>query len=268
MKRFFESGYYKLTRQVFKGVFLRVMVMCAALIVLTFAKLIGSVNLESFTQPYEALISASGIATVFFGAVGVFMLLLILQIFMDIHRNKGYAVVMMLPMPRRHVLFAYCTAGVIGILMLWAVQTLALILAYGPVTAACESTAVEYERVYKTVLPFAMARTNGLFLAVVRGDLFHILLPMGIPEALSSLLLIFTAGCLPAYGLLGEKKHIAVVTMLLTFVLLIFVVTQRMNSMWGIELNGFVWRTVLMGLALVYMLAVSVYRLNRSANVV
>ena len=50
--------------------------------------------------------------------------------------------------------------------------------------------------------------TNGLFLAVVRSDLFHILLPQSWQEGIGSLLVMLAAGILPAYGMLtgGAKR--------------------------------------------------------------
>jgi hypothetical protein len=157
-------------------------------------------------------------------------------------------------------------------LMLWTAQTLALLAAYAPVVALCQNAAAAFVKSNNIALPFDMARTNGLFLAVIRGDLFHILLPQSVPEAVSSLLALLAAGCLPAYTLVGGLRHVSVrqgVFAVCAAACVLWALDCRFNSVTtGVDLTAFVAGTALMALLVVGAAMDSVRRLNRDASLV
>ena len=212
IQAFTQSGYYKLTRRLMPQTLKACALLFAMLCVFGSAKLYGGFGGYSmlfvsypYLMPYDALLQTTGVHVVFFGALAVFLVASTLRIHRDIYRGKGVYTVMTLPFPRRHVFFAYCTAGVLGILLLWAAQVALLLLWYPILTAACQNLFAKSE-LYQTAA-ITLYRTNGLFLAAVRGPLFKLLLPMTALEWLSTLLFALTLGCLPAYLLIGERKR-------------------------------------------------------------
>jgi len=264
-----QSGYYKLTQRLFRGVLKRMLALCGALFTLTFFLLLGQVNNVTFVLAFETLVYMAGIRFVFAGALLLCVLLLIQRMDADNLRGSGVYVTMMLPIPRRHVFFAYCTVGLLCLLMVWAAQLLALFASYPAVSSSCAAAGAEWARVSGTPLPFSVARSNGLFLAILRSDLLHILLPQSLEEGLNSLLLLLAVGCMPAYLVFGERKHRAIFFALAACSLFYWTLSCRFDIiLYGADVEAFAWSTTLTGVFLAYMICISVRRLNRDANLV
>lgn len=270
MTRIVQSDYYKLTRRLFLGMFKQNMMLCALLFILTFVLLIGSVNENSFVFAYETLIKNAGIRYVFLGALAMITIMTAYRIYADNFLSGGIYTTMMLPMPRRHVYLAYCTVGVVSVLMLWTIQVAALTAAYLPVVARCQHMASVYERVNETVLPFSVARTNGLFLAVIRGDLWHVLLPQSWQEGLSSLSILLVMGVIPAYGvLLSGARRAMSFYIPCTIAAEFWCLGNRLDVFQeGIDVTAFVVNLVLAVLLAVAAVWDGVRRMNIDANIV
>lgn len=211
----------------------------------------------------------AGIRYLFLIAIAFCMIFEAVGIYSEAFKNGGVYTLMMLPMPRRNVFLAYCARGVVCMLMLFTVQTLALLASYAPVVALCQNAAEAYSNTYGRALPFVAERTNGLFLAVIRSDLFHILLPQSIPEAISSLLALLAAGCLPAYTLTGgfRRTHSArSVFLVCSVVCLFWALGCRFDSVtMGVDITAFVISTALMAFLAAGAIVDGVRRLNRDA---
>jgi hypothetical protein len=272
MNGMIQNGYTKLTRRLFSLALRRTLGLCAALFALTVILMLASVGDVNFARSYESLIYHAGIRYVFLSAVALGMLSEAIAIHAEAFRTGGAYTLMMLPTPRRNVFLAYCTRGVICVLMLWTVQTLALLAAYAPVVAVCKSAAATYAKANEITLPFNVARTNGLFLAVIRGDLFRILLPQSAPEAAGSLLALLAAGCLPAYTLVGNFRRMNAaqgIFMVCAAACVLWALGGRFDSATnGMDLTAFVIRTALMALLAVSAVVDGVRRLNKDASLV
>lgn len=214
IQAFTQSGYYKLTRRLMPQTLKACALLFAGLCIYGSAKLYGGFDGYSmlfvpypYLLPYESLLQNTGAHIVFFCALAIFLVTGTLRIHRDIHRGKGVYTVMTLPFPRRHVFFAYCTAGIVGILLLWAAQVVLLLLWY-PILTAASQDLFKAGELYQTAA-LSLHRANGLFLAAVRGPLFRLLLPMTALEWFSTLLFALILGCLPAYLLIGERKRAA-----------------------------------------------------------
>lgn len=277
MKGFTQSGYYKLTRRLLPETLRRALLLCAGLFIIAAAALYGQVTEQTCTLPYEALVARADIHNMLYAAAGLFAILTGVQIYRDNYRNKGYYATMLLPFPRRHVFFAYCTAGVLGILLLWAAMIGFLLMCY-PVTAALCQRTFSNSSLYANAAP-TLARDNGLFLAFVRGGLFRMLLPMTAPEWLSTLLVALMLGCLPAYALLGERKRMSALLAFPVTPMLFAAVGNRYASaaLQGTYSNVYpfditdgqtaFWVSTALALALlVFMLWRGIYNCNRDAN--
>lgn len=270
MNGMIQNGYSKLTKRLFLPAVKRSLAFCALLFVLTVILMLASVSDISFLQAYESLITRAGIRYVFLAAVAIWMIGEAAAIHMEGFRNGGVYTLMMLPTPRRNVLLAYCTRGIVCVLMLWTAQTLALLAAYAPVVGLCRSAAETFVSTGGS-LPFDVVRTNGLFLAVIRSDLFHILLPQGAAEAVSSLLALLAAGCLPAYTLAGGFRMSMAqgIFATCTAICVLWSLGCRMDSVtMGVDITAFVASTALTGLLAAGAAADGIRRLNRDASLV
>lgn len=265
-----HNGYYKLTKQLFKLSFKRTLVMSTGLLLLTTILMLNSVNQTSFILAYESLMVSVGIRYVFLAAVVFWMISETAAIHFECIKGGGYNIVMMLPTPRRNVFLSYCTRGVVCVLIIWTSQILALLAAYVPVVTLCNNTAITFAQARDLMLPFDVPRTNGLFLAVIRSDLFHILLPQSVPEAISSLLILLGVGCLPAYVLAGGFRRMNMVHGILaglTAIFLLWSLINRFNSTtMGIDLTAFVISTALLLLFVTIAIIDGVRQLNKEAN--
>lgn len=262
------SAYYKLTAHLFKSSLKRNLLLSAALFILTWILLLSVVSGENSLFAYETLTDISNLPYVFMGSIALSAILTAFQIYLDVHRNHGSHILLTLPLPRRTVFFAYCTVGILGILMIWSAGILALFSAYVPVTNKCETAAAAYAKWKEFMLPFEVHRTNGLFLAAIRNGLFRLLLPLSLPEALNSVLIILTAGCLPAYGLLGGPKRVGPVLMLFALAEVIYAMNCRYEIFTGYNNAARPFTTtVIMALLFVYLIISGIVRLNRSANI-
>lgn len=270
MTRVVQSDYYKLTRRLFLGMFKQNMMLCALLFILTFVLLIASVNENSFVYAYETLMNNAGIRFIFLGGLAMMTLMIAYRIYADNFLSGGIYTTMMLPMPRRHVYLAYCTVGVASVLMLWTMQVIALTAAYLPVVARCQHMSTVYEKVNETVLPFSVARTNGLFLAVIRGSLWHILLPQSWQEVLSSLSTLLVLGVVPAYGILLSGARRAMMLLIPSAIAVaIWTLGCRLDLFQdGINMTAFVASMVLAALVTVVTVLDGVRRINIDANMI
>jgi|GEM_PF-5871017 hypothetical protein len=272
MNDMIQNGYTKLTKWLFSLALKRIFALCAALAALTVILMLCSVGETGFAKAYETLIWRAGIRYVFLAAVAIWMLSEAAGIQIENFRSGGAYTLMMLPTPRRNVFLAYCTRGVVCVLMLWTAQTLALLAAYVPVVALCKNAAAAFSQTADIVLPFDVARTNGLFLAVIRGDLFRILLPQSVPEATGSLLALLAAGCLPAYTLTGSLRRLNVAQGIFTAcaaACVLWALGCRFDSLTrGIDITAFTASTALLALLAVGAIVDGVLRLNRDANLV
>lgn len=273
MNGLIQNGYNKLLNRLFPPALKRTLGICAALFVLTVVLMRASVNYQSFLKAYESLILYAGIRYIFLAAIALWMLSEAAGIHSECFRSGGAYTLMMLPTPRRNVFFAYCVRGIVCMLILWTVQTLALLALYAPVVALCESTAADYAKLSEMLPPqFNVVRTNGLFLAVIRSDLFHILLPQSVPEAVSSLLALLAAGCLPAYTLAGNLRRMnaAQGIFLVCLAACVFLALGcRFNSVTsGIDLAAFIDSASLTALLAAGAIFNGVRRLNKDANLV
>lgn len=269
MSDMIQNGYTKLTRRLFALVLKRGLILSGALFALTAILLLLSVNAITFVQPYESLITRAGIRYVFLVALAVWIESEAVSIHVDLHRNGGVYTMMMLPTPRRNVFLAYCTRGVVCVLMLWMAITFALLASYAPVAALCQNAAETFRQTGGSAEVLDVARTNGLFLAVVRSDLFHILLPLSIPEAISSLLILLSAGCLPALTLVCRFRRAGLVQGLVlagTVICVYWALACRFDSVtMGIDTTAFAASTVILALLAAGSVIYSVRRLNRDA---
>ncbi len=201
--------YYKLTNFVYKYFFLQNILLCLALffvthIMLSAFALSNTDNALHAFLPYESIIYLSNLPYVFVGSLCLQAILSSLRCMGDFSRMGGVNIFLMLPGSRRAMVLAFISAGVLGALMLFATQTISLLTAYPSVVSACQSAA----NTSSQQLGFPVARSNGLFLAVLRSDLFHILLPQSLPETLHSLLLLLCFGSAPALTLFGSDKSL------------------------------------------------------------
>lgn len=282
IQAFTQSGYYRLTRRLMPETLKTCALLFAMLCIYGSAALyrgIDGLSLLSYPylMPYDALLQSTGAHIVFFCALAVFLVATTLRIHRDIHKGKGVYTVMTLPFPRRHVFFAYCTTGALGVLLLWAAQVLLLLLWYPILTAACRNLFSSSELYQNAAI--MLYRTNGLFLAAVRSDLFRLLLPMTALEWLSTLLFALTLGCLPAYLLLGERRNPPrVIAVLLAFVP-VAALTNRWAAATGtISYSGiyslgvvdgrtaFIVSAALAAVLLAFMLWRGIYNRNRDGN--
>ena len=282
IQAFTQSGYYKLTRRLMPQTLKACVLLFAALCIVGSAKLYGGIDGLSmlsypYLLPYDALLQTTGVHIVFFGALAIFLLAGTLRIHRDVHKGKGVYTVMTLPFPRRHVFFAYCTAGVLGVLLLWAAEVALLLLWYPILTQACQNLFSNSE-LYQTAA-LSLHRANGLFLAAVRGPLFRLLLPMTALEWLSTLLFALMLGCLPAYLLIGERKRASWVFAFPVVPMLGTAVVQRWSCATGSYGHGglysfgvadgrtaFIVSTVLALAMLSFMLWRGIYNCNRDGN--
>ena len=265
MKR---KGYYKLTRVLSAGLLKQTLILCVVLFILTMVLLLANVNERSFVMAYETLMRMAGIRYMFLGALVMLTTMTAYRIYFDNFKAGGIYTLMMLPLPRRHVFLAYCSVGIISVLMLWTVQVAALMVSYFPVVARCQQEAARFAQIREAVLPFSAARTNGLFLAMVRSDLFHILLPQSWQEGLGSLLVMLAVGVLPVYGILigGAKRTRASLMFLVTAVIL-WVLTSRFDIIArGADVTAYVAGVIITGIAVIFMVADGIRRLNRDAS--
>ncbi len=266
-----QSSFGKLTGRLFLLAFKRNLALCIALFALTMILMMASVNNFSFIFAYESLIMRAGIRYVFLAGIAFCMILEAAGIYAEAFKSGGVYTLMMLPMPRRNVFLAYCARGAVCMLMLFTVQTLALLASYPPVVALCRNAAEVYSQASGTALPFAAERTNGLFLAVIRSDLFHILLPQSIPEAINSLLALLAAGFLPAYTLAGGFRiRAAQIVFLVSSVVCVFwALGCRFDSVtMGVDVTAFVISTALMAFFAAGAVVGGVRRLNKDASLV
>lgn len=265
-----QSGYYKLTRRFFVDVLKRNLMLCGALFIVTILLLIGSVGENSYVYPYESLIKQAGIQNVFLGALALLTLITAYQMYTENYKTGGVYTLMMLPMPRRHVYLAYCTVGVVSVLMVWTVQVLALFAAYLPVMAKCRYFADRYEQIQQIVLPFSLMRSNGLFLAVVRGELFHVLLPQSWQEGLSSLIAMLALGFVPAYGIfLSGARRAALLFLPIGIVDALWALGCRFDIFTnGVSVTEFVTSMSIAALVLVAAVWDGIRRMNRDANLI
>jgi len=273
MNGMIQNGYTKLTQRLFSLALRRILILCAAVFTLTMILTLASVGEYNFTRSYDVLVWMAGIRYIFLAAVAIWMLSEAAAIYSENFRTGGVYTLMMLPTPRRNVLLAYCTRGVVGMLMLWTAQTAALLISYAPTVAICERAAAFFEQTSGMQIPFEMARTNGLFLAVIRSDLFRILLPQSVPEAVSSLLALLAAGCLPAYMLVagGMRRSSAAqgIFMVCAAACVLWALGCRFNSVtMGIDLTAFIASMALMALLAADSVIDGIRRLNRDANLV
>lgn len=269
MTRVVQSDYYKLTRRLFLGMFKQNMILCVLLFILTSILLITSVTETSFVYAYETLVENAGMEYVFFGALAMMTLMTAYRIYSDNFLSGGIYTTMMLPMPRRHVYLAYCTVGAASILMLWTVQIIALTVAYLPVVAICKHIAKVYEQVNETLLPFSAARTNGLFLAVIRSGLGHVLLPQSWQEGLSSLSALLVLGVIPAFGVLFGRAR---------WIMMLFIPCAIADALWclgcrlevfdDINIAAFIFSMVLAALVTIVAVLDGVRRMNIDANLI
>jgi len=268
MSDMIQNGYTKLTRRLFALSLKRALILCGLLFGVTMLLMLKSVNDVTFVQAYESLITRAGIRYVFLAALGVWMLSEAAAIHADNFRNNGIYTMMMLPTPRRNVFLAYCTRGVVCVLMLWTVATLALLVSYAPVVALCKNAATAFQQIDGQL--YAVERHNGLFLAIIRGDLFHILLPQSVPEAAGSLLVILVCGCLPAYTLVCRRASLAQSVFLVgSFACVFWALTCRFNCVtFELDISTFVVSTSLLALSMAGIVVDSVRRLNKDANLV
>lgn len=267
MTRVIQSGYYKLTRRLFLGMFKQNIMLCALLFILTFVLMIFSVNENSFVFAYETLMDNAGIRYVFLGALAMMTLMVSYRIYADNFLSGGIYTTMMLPMPRRHVYLAYCTVGVASVLMLWTIQVLALTAAYIPVVARCQHMATVYEQVNETVLPFSVARTNGLFLSLIRNGLWHILLPQSWQEGLSSLSALLVLGVVPAYAVLLNGLRRAIILIPCVIADALWTLGCRLSLFQnGINMTAFVASMVLAALVTIVAVSDGVRRMDIDAN--
>ena len=268
MRRVVQNDYYKLTAVLFAGQLKQTLALCAGTIVTTLGLLLASVNQTSFVMSYETMIKMAGIRYVFLGAMAMLIFITAYKIYFDNFRSGGIYTLMMLPMPRRNVFLAYCAAGIISVLMLWTAQVAALMVSYAPVAARCQQEAAVYAHINEIVLPFSVVRTNGLFLAVVRSDLFHILLPQSWQEGIGSLLVMLAAGILPAYGMLtGGAKRTRFALMFLVTAVMLWVLSSRFDifSM-GADVTAYVVGVVVTAIIVVVMAADGIRRMNKDAG--
>lgn len=270
MTRVVQSDYYKLTRRLFLGMFKQNMMLCALLFILTFLLLITSVNEISFVFAFETLMMNAGIRYVFLGALAIMTLMTAYRIYSDNFLSGGIYTTMMLPLPRRHVYLAYCTVGLASILMLWTIQVIALTAAYLPVVARCRHMATVYERVNETILPFSVARTNGLFLAVIRSGLGHVLLPQSWQEGLSSLSALLVLGVVPAYGvLLSGARRAMMLLVPCAIAVALWTLGCRLNLFrGGINMTSFIASMVIAALVTIVAVLDGVRNMNIDANMI
>jgi len=269
MNSMIQKGYAKLTRRLFSLAMRRILVICAVLFALTVILMLAIVGETDFAKAYESLVFRADIRYMFLAAIAIWMLSEAAAIHAEAFRSGGAYTLMMLPTPRRNVFLAYCTRGVVCMLMLWAVQTLALLVAYAPVVALCQTAETAFSQKADAV-PFDVVRTNGLFLAVIRSDLFRILLPQSLPEAANSLLALLAAGCLPAYTLVGGLRRMSAaqgIFMVCAAACVLWALGCRFDSTTaGIDIVAFVLSTALMALLAVGAVVDGVRRLNRDAS--
>ncbi|MDO5111069.1 MAG: hypothetical protein Q4E65_02070 [Clostridia bacterium] len=200
--------YYKLTNFVYRYFFLQNILLCAGLFFTTLVLLSGFAvgntnNALHALLPYESIIYRSGMPYVFAGALCLQALLTTLRCMVDFGRTGGASILLLLPGSRRVMILAFVTAGMLGALMLYAAQTLGLLAAYPSILCSCQD-AVDASKSLQLHAP--VARTNGLFLAMLRSDLFHILLPQSSLETLHTLLLLLAFGGAPAIVLFSSDQ--------------------------------------------------------------
>ncbi len=273
MNGIIQNGYMKLTKRLFPLALKRILAICAAVFVLTMLLITASVGEYNFARTYEALMVRAGIRYLFLAAIAFWMLSEAAAIHSENFRSGGVYTLMMLPTPRRSVFLACCTRGVVCVLLLWTVQAAALFAAYAPSVAICERAAASFAQIQAVPVPYEMARTNGLFLAVIRSDLFRILLPQSVPEAVSSLLALLAAGCLPAYMLAvgGARRSNAAQSVLVVCgaACVLWALGCRFNSItMGVDHTAFFASLALMALLAAGAVADGIRRLNRDANLV
>lgn len=265
-----QSGYYKLTRRFFADALKRNLRLSGGLFIVTILLLIGSVNELSYVYPFESLIRKAGIQNVFLGTLALLTLITAYQMYVENFKTGGVYTLMMLPIPRRHVYLAYCTVGVVSVLMVWTVQILALFSAYLPVISKCQYYADRYEQIHKIVLPFSVVRSNGMFLAVLRSELFHVLLPQSWQEGLSSLIALLTLGFVPAYGVfLSGAKRAAILFLPFGIADALWTLGCRFDIFTdGVSISEFIISMSVAALVLVVAIWDGIRRLNKDANLI
>lgn len=267
MNRLIQSGYYKVMRRALREALRVSLPLCAAIVVIAFFMLYGSVGPETFLLPYESHIQRSGVQWLFFGALCAQLAWLIWSVYKDFYANGGQKILFMLPMKRRHVLFAYSTAGCLSFLPLWAATVVMLAVMYWPVTAYCASMPVQVLRQYGGTmeLPFEIARTNGLFQAWMNSPFFRTLLPPSFAEAVFTIGMTIVIGSAPTYFMLNAKGNKAL-NGGWTVVWCVWVIYNLLNVGNEITISNFWIRLILPILLLAIMYLAGIKKINKSAG--
>lgn len=276
MRALIQSKGYTLTRILFLRMVKPIVLLAGFVAALNLILLLTRVNTETCVFAYEQIISLAGIRYLLIGVFAIFAVLAGLRIYSDNFRSGGVYTTLLLPMKRRHVFFSYWVVGVVFLLILWTAFTLSLMLGYPLVTAACQSTAeslrgpVDAYGNATRLIPFDVIRTNGLFLAAIRSDVFRILLPQTFMELLASLTLLLFVSVLPAATVLGIPKKAAPFFAGGGLLLMGFALYYRQVSdyfyQYGTDKSTFFTLHTIMLLMLAGAIAISVWRLNRDAN--
>lgn len=271
-------SYTKLTNFVYRYFFLQNLMLCLGLFFATMAILpsfaAGShgAQAQHAFLPYESIIYLSYLPYVFLGALLLQALLTSFRCTADFTRTGGADQLLLLPCPKRTVVCAFVTAGMLGVLMLYAAQALGLLAAYPSVVSACEAAAAA-----SGTLPmgFPVERVNGLFLAMLRSDLFHILLPQSLPEALHTCLILLALGGAPAVGLFGPNGPVqALLIPAFMAGLAIYVLSMRgeilargaYGNTVGFTLMGTIWLLLLLLICTLTLLRATAERERRRAK--
>lgn len=194
------NGFWKLTNYLFGWMMQKrgMIVLIASLVFGTVGMLIRSfpkaaakgdiTHLAESFLPYEMIVDKSGVVFVFL--LGLLLLFLIIYLTANqfFTNGKGIYTILMLPVKRSHIYFAFFAASLAMIVLYFATWLMLMVVLYFPVMANyTRVAAAEVFRVSDSVIVQALdaTRVNGLYLAFRRSSFLLSCFPSSLWQALA-----------------------------------------------------------------------------------
>ncbi len=244
-------------------------ILCAILFVLTELIMLVSPTQHGSMSAYEDLMLSSNVHAIFVGAIIVCVGFMVFDLARNVVMQNGKSVLLMLPGKRREVYIALMLFCTLSVLMVFATQLLALIIAYVPTMAVAQSSAELYASQLEMELLVDAGRTNGLYLAMITSDLFRLLLPQSLVEFGVTLSFLLYLGVLPAFiCLCASKVEIGVfaVGLIVGFNFLLRQLTVSLSFDTSSFASDYIYPMLLLLFLSGWMVFSGIRKLNESAN--
>ncbi|XID90192.1 hypothetical protein ACF3MZ_16710 [Paenibacillaceae bacterium WGS1546] len=218
------KGLYRLLNVEFAKWIVFIAALCAASILLPLLllhRMVRNYNEYAVHERFEELYASSGMPMLFLAILALACVYFLVTIYADYWGSKSIYTYLTLPVRRESLYFGKLIAFLACLLLLWASHLIGIRLGYALVAARIGGYA-EGE--------FLMH--NGYFLAMIRSDLFRLLLPLGFGRLLSTLGILFVVATGFYYGALCERsrKYFGFAALAAAFWIAFDVVVYRLNE--------------------------------------